>query len=393
MIPIHNYVSKILFYDKESSYTVITYIDFENITKEEILKYMKDVLEKNDILKNCVVHKDGNLYFETKKDIHLEDQYEIQELKKDDYSKKSEDILNSAFSTDLQWRFYWFLDSESKSWRLYFKIHHGYADGYQIIRILTSPFKDEYIEKKFKRKASSFEMIYSIVFGFICLISIYFRFLWNLFSVNEKLKNENNEYNFILFDEIHLETLKEAVKEKKITINDFLYSLMLLTDQYYFKEKQTLYISSPISISINKDTNNISPIFNVVDISHSKDILVQDVHTTFNALKYSYFIPCLTVCVNLFTRILPLSILVSIYNRIMEKSNYAFSNIIGPDLQNVPIKITNIGFLTTPKNSEIVYNIISYQNNITLNVTFKKDRIKDKDKYLQCLRNAYKDLL
>ena len=212
-----------------------------------------------------------------------------------------------------------------------------------------------------------------------------------IFQKKESLKKIDSE--IIIFEDIKLDKVKEVAKEKKITVNDFLYSLMLLTDKYYRREKKDLFISSPINISLKKDTNNIAPIFNVIQVPESKQDLFNQVHTTFNSLKYSLFIPFISFFITNITYVLPLDTLVYLYDKIISNSDYVFSNIIGPEMKQIPKPAQNIGFFTTPKSNEIVYNIISYQNNITLNITFKKDRIQDKDRFLESLRKAYNDLL
>jgi hypothetical protein len=81
------------------------------------------------------------------------------------------------------------------------------------------------------------------------------------------------------------------------------------------------------------------------------------------------------------------------YKKYIEKSNYIYSNIIGPSFENAPFKISNIQFLTTAKNKEIIYNIISSNNNINIVCSFQENIIKDKKRFEQCIYESYNSLL
>lgn len=392
MIPIKNYVSKILFYDKESSYSVITYMDVYEVDMNIIKEYMNTCLEKNEVLHNRVVYKDGELYFEKVESLQLESQYEVHYTKESEFDSYAEKILNMPYATDLQWRYIWCIDKDAKLTRMYFKIHHGYADGYQIIRILTSPYGEENIVKKFNRQTSLFQSLYYILFGFLSLIVIYVKFVINLFFV-EKPSSISSENDILMFGEVDFDRIKAFTKEKKITINDFLYSLMISTDKLYNKKTRTIYVSSPINISLSKDTNNLVPILNVINPPEENSTLLKEIHHTFSSLKYSFFIYPLAYLINLITIILPISILDWLYSLILGSSQYSFSNIIGPEMKRFPYAVKNLAFYTTPKANEIIYNIISYKKQINIIITCKKNVILDKDRYKQCMKEAYEALL
>ena len=79
-------------------------------------------------------------------------------------------------------------------------------------------------------------------------------------------------------------------------------------------------------------------------------------------------------------------------DNITNNVDYIFTNIIGPPLENLKINIKNIHFLLKPKNKQIIYNIISYNNNINIICTFQKGII-DKKKFKRSIYKAYNSLL
>jgi len=66
---------------------------------------------------------------------------------------------------------------------------------------------------------------------------------------------------------------------------------------------------------------------------------------------------------------------------------------IGPSniLKNYNLK--NIQYTTTTKNNEVAFSLISYDNNITTNVSYREGIITDKARFLQCYKEAYRELM
>ena len=87
--------------------------------------------------------------------------------------------------------------------------------------------------------------------------------------------------------------------------------------------------------------------------------------------------------------------LTDIYNSFINNSDYVFSNVIGPDVKSIlcfPIK--SIHFLTTPKNNEVMYNIISCGDYINIICSFKEGGfIQDKKKFKDCFYKTYSEII
>jgi hypothetical protein len=81
------------------------------------------------------------------------------------------------------------------------------------------------------------------------------------------------------------------------------------------------------------------------------------------------------------------------YDNMIKNVDYVYTNMIGPHVDKLTVQITDIKFLTTAKNSAIVYNIISCKNNINIVCSFKKGIIKDKVRFEASIHEAYHDLM
>ena len=393
MIQLNNYVSKTLYDNSDEPHTVLTYIDLNTeYTEERVISYIKSIVEKNEILRQYIVTKDNILYLATSDTFRIENHYSMKHISEEKFDDEIYAMLNKQITTQEKWDTLWCVDTASKKTRIYFKIDHTYADGYVIIKILTSPFADEQPTKQFKRTSNLFDTFYYYIIGTIMLCLINIRFLLRIFSEPVYQKKVYTDTDYILCEAFDLQKIKEFTKKENITINDFVYSLMIKANYYYSGEEQTIYTVSPINISHTKDTNNVTPLFLSMKNSYDSSTLLQRVHEMFNSCKYSLFIPCLSSIINAVIDYIPSPICKEIHNTIIEHVDYLYSNIIGPSTTVNP-EITNIHFLTTTIHKEMCFNIISYDNAINVICTFKKGVIADTDKFKKAIYKAYNSLM
>jgi hypothetical protein len=374
-----------------------------------INNYINQILTKNPILSQRFIEKDDSVFIENIPSFNKHNNYSIVYTNKDKFDDYIETIIIKKFSLDIKWICMFCIDKVNKKSRFYFKIHHSYVDGYKLIEILVSPvINNNNITTKFKRTSNTiYETLYYYIIGTIMLIIINIRFLFKIiFGVNQQHQPHETELSksssssslnvvtdYILCKNFNLDEIKMFTKKRDITVNDFLYSLMIKTDKLYRKQEKTLLISSPINVSGLTQQNNLCPIFNIISNSYDDITLLNKIHNTFNNLKYSLFIRGFSVLLNVICSHLSVNVLLPLYNKITSKFDYAFSNIIGPSLKNV-CSIYDIHFLTTANDNEIIYNIISYENNVNLICSFNKDGpIKNKKRYKKCIYKAYKQLL
>ena len=392
MIPLTNYVSKIIFNEPDLSHAILTYVEFNSLfTKKYIIHYLRDIIKKNPILKNKIV-RGSILYIDQVKHINLDDYYDISYTSYNLFDNNVDQLLNAPFSTELQWCFKFYIDTLTKKTRMYFKINHVYADGYQIIKILTPGHEQTDLTTKLNRSAPPFDILYYSIFGFIFMCVLTLKFFLECISRLFQPYTTLSKTVSIKCNPLSLSDIRTFAKANHITVNDFLYSLMVKTDNYYTQKERQIYSCSPINISGTSDMNNMCPLF--LSIINTSPTLLRDVHHMFAASKYSPFIPFFSSFLNNVTQLMSINVLSFLYNACIHTSNYTYSNIIGPSNDFLrSIKATSIHFLTTTKSSEICYNIISYEDNINIIITFKEGVIKDKKRFKECIYEAYKDLL
>jgi len=423
MTLLNNYVSKVLF--TNSSYNILTYVECNCLITDHNAKlYIHDFVNQNDILKKYILNKNDKLYIEFIENFDINDYFKIIHTNYKKFNSYIGKILNSPFNTLSRWSAVFCIDKINQKTRFFFKIDHSYADGYQIIKILTSPFKnEEKITQRFKRKTNFINTIYHYVIGTIILISLNLRFAMKILyscqyfektddtSLNDFNGQDSNthdnlnrkhETEYIILKNINLEKVKVFTKEKNITINDFLYCLMIKTHYAYTKKKQNITTCSPINVSKTKDTNNMIPLFLNIDNHLNSDIMLKQVHNMFDSCKYSLFIPIMTILID---KIIPLfsnQILDYLFNITSKQYDLVYSNIIGPSYDDVNNNInknkfqflfSDIHFVTTTTNNEITFNIVSFDKNINSVLSFRKGIIKNKNKFKKCFYETYQNLI
>lgn len=402
MIPLNNYVSKTLYDNSEEPHAVLTYIDFNiSYNEDKIREYITTLVEKNQILRQYIVTQEDKLYLETSDSVNIDNHYSIKYMPEEKFDNEISEMLNKQFTTKEKWFFLFTIDNtnehetNNQKMRCYFKIDHTFADGYQIIKILTSPFADEQLTNKFKRTTHTFlETLYYFIFGTLMLIAINIRFLFSFLfqpkSANISYKQAETDY--ILCKGFDLGKIKAFTKKHGITINDFMYSLMIKTSYYYNGQEQTIYSASPINVSQSKDTNNVTPLFLNMPNNYDSKRLLNSAHEMFNSCKYGLFIPALSSLINSVIDLIPSATCRRIHKNIIGQIDYVYSNIIGPSTE-VNKDVTNLHFLTTTMNRETCFNIISYDNAINIICTFKKGVVADKERFENAIYKAYNNLM
>jgi hypothetical protein len=394
---IDNCITKILSNDKNNSFSILTYLDFEKeLTHEFILNYANTIVNDNPILKKNIV-KQNNIFFLKKNDnFDINNHMIIKYLKKDTFNDLIHDILNTSFE-DNSFLIVCCIDKSTKASRIYFKINHAYTDGYGLINMLTkSIFKMDHIPD-FKRKTTTVKTIYHYIIGTFVLLVMNIKIILKIIFNNNNNNNNNNNTDFIICKPFMLDEIKKVALNNGVTINDFLYSVMIKTDKLYTKKNRDIKTCSPINVSKLSSTNNMCPIFNSINNSLDNNTLIQTVHNTFDHFKYSLFIPFLAFIINNVLTYINIEIITFLYESIIYDSNYIYSNIIGPCVKEINkqtnLNLSNIHFLTKSKGNGITFNIISSENKINIICSFNEGKIKDKERFEKCIYKAYNSLI
>lgn len=405
MTIIDNCVTKLFSYDKNESFAILTFFDFEReLFPENIFDYANNLVNDNQILKQNIVKQNNIFSFKNIDNFDINNHIIIEYIEKEHFNNSINNILNNSFENK-SFLLVCCIDKNKKFSRIYFKIDHAYADGYRIINMLTKPYiknNTEYRLPDFKRKTTIFNTIYHYIIGTIVLLIMNIKIFFKLFFKVKQTKTYGDKNNdtitdFIMCKPFMLDKIKQFSSNNGITVNDFLYSLMIKTDKLYSRKNRIIQTVSPINVSKLSSTNNMCPILNSINNSLDNHTLIQQVHNTFDNFKYSLFIPFLTFIINHFLPHINIEIISFLYETVVYDCDYIYSNIIGPSVKEInkgsDLNLSNIHFLTKPKGNIIIFNIISSENNINIICSFNKGKIKDKKRFEKCIYRAYNSLI
>ena len=389
MLLINNYVTKILSNDANDSFSILTYLDFEKeVCPTFILNYMNAIIGDNPMLKHDIVKKGDNFYFKNNNNININDHIKHIEIETDaTFDDYTNSILNKALVPNT-FLLVCCINKAKQVSRIYFKINHAYTDGYGLINMLTKPILKRDHIPEFKRKTSSLpKTMYHCIIGTLVLFAMNVKIFLKMFvgkhnccqpsqpsQPNQHQPPDTTTTDFIVCKPFMLDKIKNAAVKHGITVNDFLYSLMIKTDRLYTKHGRNINTCSPINVSSLSSTNNMAPILNCINNSLDNRDLIKQVNRTFNHFKYSLFIPLFSCMINAFVPWVNFDVVSVLYEEIIYNCDYIYSNVIGPPIKEVNesnINVSNIHFLTKSKGNSIVFNIISCENEINIICSFK----------------------
>ena len=392
MIKINNVLTKIIY--KEKCNTILTLLDLNELFDEDkFIEYLQSILKYSPNLKQVIQNKKDGYYWVDNDEFNIKNHFIIKNEKSIHFDNNTEHILNQPFLHENKWNFTILNDIEHNKSRIYVKIDHSYCDGYKLIDILTKPiFKNSYTTPKFKRSNQNiFNIIYYYIIGTILLIILYINTLYSLCTKPPITNYSNNKMMYICCGKVKIKKIKNITSKYNVTINSFLYTLMIKTWYKYSKTKNIITIS-PIYVN-NNDNNNIFFVISKLNPYKNDIELLTYINELFNIYKFSPFIYISNLILNYILQYLPMNCYSNICNNIFGNINLTFSNMIGPsnNLKNNNLK--NIQYITTTKNNEVAFSLISYDNNITTNVSYKEGIITDKSQFLKCYKEAYRELI
>lgn len=400
---INNYVTKILSSDANNSFSILTYLDIgKELCPVFVLNYMNAIVDDNPILKHDIVKNGDHFYLKKNNNFNVEDHVII----KTD-TEFDDDAIHSILNKPLVPNTFLLIcciNKVKKVTRIYFKINHAYTDGYGLINMLTKPILKRDHIPAFKRTTSLIKTMYHCIIGTIVLFVMNVKLFFKIFArkrnraeeQQQQQPNRDTTTDFIVCKPFMLDKIKKIAVKHGITVNDFLYSLMIKTDRLYTKNVRNINTCSPINVSSLSSTNNMAPILNCIDNSLDGLDLVKQVNRTFNHFKYSLFIPLFSCMINAFVSCIKLDVVSFLYEEIIHNCDYIYSNVIGPPIKEVNesnVHLTNIHFLTKSKGNSVVFNIISCENKINMICSFNADKIKNKKRFEKCIYRAYNELI
>lgn len=404
MKKIDNYLTKLI--HNTNCYCILSFYDFDMCLQKDLLEfYLNTVIRQYHILKMKI---ENNSWVYPNELFDLKDYYAILSVPQKDMDSYTNIILNEPFLKECKWHCTVLNDLEKNQSRLYFKIDHSYCDGYKLIEILTVSFLPNYVKPNFKRTVTNpLKCIYYYFIGTIILFLTNIRILWNIFfnkSLNKFKKNiidfSKSEAVNVNCGSLDLDKIKNITTKYGVTVNSFLYSLMVITWYNYTEPSSEPAITiSPINMNTRKtasyNTNNIFFIFTEAKKENDPIILLKTADELFNLYKLSLYVPIANRLVNLLFPFIPQCVSTEMINESFSNIDITYSNVIGPAInenENI-LKLRKGQFTVATKNNETCFNIVSFANKVNINISFRKGVITDTERFIQSFENASKELL
>lgn len=395
MIELKEGISKLLCKDNTHSYDILTYADLKiEFTDQTLREFLQKIVDKSPILKQHIVDKGTSFFLDDVESFDLSEHYKIINDTYENFDSYADTLINAEFTTKSKWLIYYIIDAEKKKYRLYFKIDHSYADGNRVIEMLMTPLKESDSSRIFKYKLAQLGILDTLYYLIIATITLFINFMGVLIEalsftppVIGPVKTE-----YIKCKPFKLSEIKRFAKCNGISVTAVLYSLMVKTDSLYKNttdDRRDIIVSSPINLSKSLYLNNMAAVTNRISINLTNKELLEASNLLFNSYKHSL---CKNICSFISSHLLtmlPLNLCSNVYNSLVYRCDYVFSNMVGPIHED----LEDIHFFIRAKGKEIIFNIISSNDNINVICSFKEGQIKDKARYEDCIYRAYNSLL
>jgi hypothetical protein len=332
----------------------------------------------------------------------INNHYTIVQTKQEEFDFYTNKLLNEPLTTICRWNCTLLQDVDNNISRLYFKIDHSYCDGYKLIEMLTTTLYPTFKNPSFKRQwVNLVSVIYYFIVGTIYLFFMNMWILLKHFIVKQQKETSKIDYSKnkalnLFCGNIDINLLKQISAEYDVTLNTVLYSLMVKTWYYYKYKKgnaEAVLSGSPININTNPKeyhTNNIFCIFVDTECYESISVMMKKVDDTFNLYKRSLYVLLANKFISTCFSLVPKEISNQLFQETYASLDFLYTNIIGPKIEEPQTiaKLTNVQYTTATYTSEACFNIISYENTVNVNLSYREGVIKNKKKFLRSFQKA-----
>jgi hypothetical protein len=389
----------------DNLFCITAYINSFSKVSADLEKKLRITIDTFPELKNRIVKNDTTVFMEPVT-INLKDHYTVKKESAENFDTYTKLVEKTPFQSDTQWFFYLLEDDENQKYRLYFKINHAYGDGVRVVEMVKLFYSIKQNKEVHLRSIPFLNTLYYIIIGTFLILYDSLKTFLTIFTKSSPIYTTETDTIRLSFD---LDTIKGFANKSNATINDVLYLVMLRADKSYFGEREILSLS-PVKVkgSLN---NNLSLI--VLQSKNTNEL--DDIHEKFNTLKYSLYIPIVSFIINTVGGLLPLQIIKGISDYMLNNLDYVYTNVIGPASSGLGVQgpassglgvqgpaSSGLGqdlgpeidayFQITPRNKEIIFNVISCYSLINITCSFKEGVISDKVKYEKCIRAAYEEI-
>jgi len=386
-------------YSNNNNCKIIVNLEFDTSLKESFIDdYIKKIVNNNSILRSKIEKKDNKFFLIELEDFDINKKFLIKKTSYNNFDKELDYLINNDLENNTKWFLYICIDEENNKSRIYFKIDHSYADGYQIIKILTSPFSEIDNTVHFKRQTTFLNKIYYFLYGTLYLLISFIIYViksfFNYYFINYSINNNNTDGTEFIQESFDFDIVKEYTKRKNITINDFFYAIMVKSNNNYTGINQKISCISPINISNLEDINNMLGLYVTIDNDLNNKLLTTKIHEIFNTCKYSVGFILLSYLQKSLFNIFGESLILKLYDIFISNVEYCYTNVIGPDFNKIKkLGANKVSFFSKVQKKEICFNIISFNNKLNMNICFRKGFIKDKEKFKNSIKNAFDDII
>jgi len=378
-------------------------------TERHIVNSIENIITCYPILSKILVEHNQGFEWKNHTITDIYDHFTYTEKKRYDrrnFHRFVNTLLERKFELDQpDWEFHLLTYKKSNKSFLFFKANHIYGDGYQISHYLKLFMDDPKITypKIKKRSFSLFTKVYA--FFMACIQLVYVLLFFKRKDIEFDKKNAQNDK--VKFLHCHTWSLKEVREIKDyygVSINDLFYTIITQAIRDYCGEDisisslsmfnlRDLSAFSPNKATTTQHQNNIG--FISLGKKITKDIIknISNNSSTLSYFKQSPFIFCIVKCIKYISK-LSSTFSSTFLKYLGDQSTFGFSNFRAfTDEKKINgCRVINICNMVIPYRVGSLFTLVSYCDNITLNVTFRERNITDQKKFLRCVQSVYSQL-
>jgi len=391
---------------------VLCCVEIEGIPDVEFLyRKLYSIVEMYPTLKYIPAEKKGYLkstYYWQKREFHLQKHFIFLEKKR--YDKRSfrrwiNSLLRTTFAANTpEWLCYYTAYKNSNKSFIVWKCHHTYGDGFLVSEYLKRFADCESIiyPKRKRPHITIWKKIYSFLRTLMSLL--YFIIFYKKQELPmDRVGAENDDALFYHCKTWNLDEIKSLKNYYKVTVNDLLYTILVKALQRYCKKNVSLSSLSMFNLRDyvrDENVTNISPnelgfmvLTSTID-SETPEELLKTNHEKFSHYKSSPITYVITQCLRILYGVSP-ALVVKILNAFGKKSSFGLSNFQTFSSCNYiqGHRVINISNMVVPYTVGSLFTIVSYDNKITLNVTYRERNFRHPKKFIKCLETTYKEFL
>ena len=387
---------------------ILCSVEIDGIPSRDFLyRKLHNIVDHHPNLSYIPVEKKGvfrNTFHWKRGDFHIENHFIYTEKNRFDnrnFRHFINKLLESTFPQGLpEWQCHYVTYKKSKKSFIIWKCHHTYGDGFLISEYLKK-FADTssiHYPKRKRAKPSLCKMIYSFIATLATLLHFIFIYKKDELDIDQSNAEEDPAL-FYHCKTWNLDDIKRLKNHYRVTVNDLLYTLIIKSLRKYCNKPINISSLSVFNLRdyaqeenlVNVDPNNIGFML-VADKVRDEGIpeLLGKCHEKFENYKNSPMTYIVTMLLRYVYYISP-RLVVYILSFLSNKSTVGISNFRTFSECNYieGCKVVNISNMVVPYGVGMLFTIVSYDDKITLNVTYRKRNLPHPKKFVEYLNEIY----